>query len=34
VGKLERKLPLRRLRSRWEDIIKIDLRIIGWGGMD
>jgi hypothetical protein len=25
--------PLRRLRRRWEDNIKMDLRKIGWGGM-
>jgi hypothetical protein len=34
VGKPERKRPLGRPRSRWEDNIKIDLREIRWGGMD
>jgi hypothetical protein len=32
VGKLERKRPLGR--HRWEDNIRMDLREIGWGGMD
>jgi hypothetical protein len=31
VGKPEEKSPLGRLRGRWEDGIKIDLRVIGWG---
>jgi hypothetical protein len=34
VGKPEGKRPLRRPRRRWVDNIKIDLREIGWGGMD
>jgi hypothetical protein len=34
VGKLEGKRPLRRPRQRWEDNIKMDLREMGWGGMD
>jgi hypothetical protein len=34
VGKPEGKRPLRRPRRRWEDDIKMDLREIGWGGMD
>jgi hypothetical protein len=34
VGKPEGKRPLRRPRRRWEDNIKMDLREIGWGGMD
>jgi hypothetical protein len=34
VGKPEEKRPLGRLRRRWEDNIKIDLREIGWGGMN
>jgi hypothetical protein len=33
VGKPEGNLPLGRPRYRWEDNI-IDLREIGWGGMD
>jgi hypothetical protein len=34
VGKPEGKRPLGRPRRRWEDDIKLDLRVIGWGGMD
>jgi hypothetical protein len=34
VGKLEGKRPLGSPRRRWEDNIRIDLREIGWGGMD
>jgi hypothetical protein len=34
VGKPEERRPLGRLRRRWMDNIKIDLRKIGWGGMD
>jgi hypothetical protein len=34
VGKPERKRPLGRSRRRWEDNIRMDLREIGWGGMD
>jgi hypothetical protein len=34
VGKPERNRPLRRLRSRWEDNIKMDLQEVGWGGME
>jgi hypothetical protein len=34
VGKSKRKRPLGRPRHRWEDNIKMDLREIGWGGMD
>jgi hypothetical protein len=30
VGKAEGKGPLGRLKSRWENNIKIDLREIGW----
>jgi hypothetical protein len=34
VGKPERKRPLGRPRHEWEDTIRMDLRVIGWGGMD
>jgi hypothetical protein len=34
VGKPEGKRTLRRPRRRWVDNIKIDLREIGWNGMD
>jgi hypothetical protein len=34
VGKPESKRPLGRLRHRWEDIIRMDLREIGWNGVD
>jgi hypothetical protein len=34
VGKPERKRPLGRPRHRWEDNIRMDLREIGWGGLD
>jgi murein endopeptidase len=34
VGKQERKRPLGRPRLRWVDNIKMDLREIGWGGVD
>jgi hypothetical protein len=34
VGKPEGKRPLGRLRRRWVDNIKINLREIGWDGMD
>jgi hypothetical protein len=34
VGKPEGKRPLERPRRRWEDNIRMDLREIGWGGMD
>jgi hypothetical protein len=34
VGKSEGKRPLGRLRGRWVDNIKMDLREIGWDGMD
>jgi hypothetical protein len=34
VGKPEGKRPLERTRCRWEDNIKMDLRKIGWCGMD
>jgi hypothetical protein len=34
VGKSEGKRPLGKPRRRWVDNIKIDLREIGWDGMD
>jgi hypothetical protein len=34
VGKPEGKRPLARPRRRWVDNIKIDLREIGWDGVD
>jgi hypothetical protein len=34
VGKLKGKRPLGRPRHGWEDNIRMDLREIGWGGMD
>jgi hypothetical protein len=34
VGKPEVKRPLRRPRHRWEDNIRMNLRKIGWEGMD
>jgi hypothetical protein len=34
VGKPEGKRPLRRTRCGWKDNIRMDLRKIGWGGMD
>jgi hypothetical protein len=34
VGKPEGRRPLRRPRRRWEDNINMDLREVGWGGMN
>jgi hypothetical protein len=34
VGKLEGKRPLGRPRCRWEDNIKHDFQVAGFGGMD
>jgi hypothetical protein len=34
VGNLEEKRPLGRPRRRWVDNIKMNLREIGWNGMD
>jgi hypothetical protein len=34
VGKADRKRPLGRPRRRWADSIKMDLREMGWDGMD
>jgi hypothetical protein len=34
VGKSESKRPLWRRRCRREDAVKMDVREVGWGGMD
>jgi hypothetical protein len=34
VGKPEGKRPLGRPKRRWVDSIEMNLREIGWGGMD
>jgi hypothetical protein len=34
VGKREGKRPLGKPRRRWEDNIKMDLREVGWEGID
>jgi hypothetical protein len=34
VGRPEGRRPLGRPRCRWEDNIKVDLREIGFGGVD
>jgi hypothetical protein len=34
MGKPEGKRPLGRPRRRWEDVIRMDLREIGWGSVD
>jgi hypothetical protein len=34
VGKPVRKRPLRRLKRRWEDGIRMDLREIDWGDVE
>jgi hypothetical protein len=34
VGKPEGERPLRRSRHRWKDNIRMDLREIGWKGVD
>jgi hypothetical protein len=34
VGKPEEKRPLGRLRRRWVDNIKMDVREIGWDGIN
>jgi hypothetical protein len=34
IGKHERKRPLRRSRRRCDDNIRMDLREIGWEGVD
>ena len=34
VGKPDGKRALGRPRRRWEDNIKMDLQVVGWGSMD
>jgi hypothetical protein len=34
LEKLEGRIPLGKPRCRWDDNIKIDLREVGWRGMD
>jgi hypothetical protein len=34
VGKPDGRRPLVRPRCRWEDNSKIDIKDMGWGGMD
>jgi hypothetical protein len=34
VGNPEGKRPLERKRSRWKGGIKLDIRVIGWGGVE
>jgi hypothetical protein len=34
VGNPEGEGPIRSLRRRWENIIKLDFREMGWYGMD
>jgi hypothetical protein len=34
VGKPEGKRPVERPRRRWEDVIKMGLREISWGGAE
>jgi hypothetical protein len=34
VGKPEGKRPLGRLRNKWVNNIKMDLRELGWGDME
>jgi hypothetical protein len=34
VGKQEGRRPLGRPRRRWVDNVEVDLREIGWGGVD
>jgi hypothetical protein len=34
VGKPEGKRPLERKRRRWENGIRMDVRDVGWGGME
>jgi len=34
VGKRKGKISLGRHRRRWEDDMKVDLKEVGWGGMN
>jgi hypothetical protein len=34
MGKPGGKRPLGRPRRRWEDVMKIDPQVVGWGCMD
>jgi hypothetical protein len=34
VGKPEGRIPFGRPRRRWVDNIEMDLRDVGWGGME
>jgi hypothetical protein len=34
VGKPERKKPVGKLRNRWDDNIKIDVKEMEYGGVD
>jgi hypothetical protein len=34
VGKPEGKVPLGRPRRIWEDVIRMDIRGVGWEGVD
>jgi hypothetical protein len=34
VGTPEGKRPLGRTRRRWENNVRMDIRDIGWGGVD
>jgi hypothetical protein len=34
VEKYERKRPLGRHRRRWEDNVRMDIRAVGWKGLD
>jgi len=34
VRKPEGKTPLGRLKGRWKDTTKIDLQVVGYGGME
>jgi hypothetical protein len=34
MGRPEGKRPLKRRRRRWDDTIKLNLKDVGWGGMD